>query len=289
MEFNDQTLMEYLKKQDAKSEATLEALQNVYGVMQKQESRYTAEEEARRKKEEEEKLEKSHMEEASRWDSVVKNMTESITKNVTEAVSKAFQGMDVDGKTPHKVDGGDVSIPQNDKWPASKRTVQEDIEVPAKLRTNTSDVQKPIQAMHEGMPHPEPVVPLAPVMEKVEDYPVEETEGNPAPLDMAALEAMISRLLDEKMVNVQKSTDKKIERFEILLRKSGVREEKGLVGPQLTPLSLGVSTNGNTKETTPIVKSENVSVDGITDEMVKNSSWGDLTNLWIESKGLIKR
>ncbi len=289
MALDEQTLMEYIKKNDAKSEATLEALQNVYGVMQKQESRYTAEEEARKKKEEEEKLEKSRMDEASRWDAVTKSMTESITKNVTEAVTKAFQGMDVDGKTSHKVDGGDVSIPQNDKWPASKRTVQEDIEVPAKLRTATSEVQKPIQAMHEGVPHEEPVVPpMTPVMEKVEEYPVEETEGQAQPLDMASLEAMISRLLDEKLVNVQKSTDKKIGRFEELLKKSGIREEKGLAGPKLTSLSLGIPTDGKT-EVTPIVKSENTPTDGITDEMIKNASLRDLTTLWAESKGLNKR
>lgn len=236
-----------------------------------------------KEKEEEEKKKAEAEKEALVKAAEDKARTESITKAVIEAISKQmFQGLDVDGKTMKKVDGGDVTLPAPAGWPMNKRGAGEDQEKPASLKTETAEVQKPIQAMHQGIPHHDESS-HTPAMAPVEggaapQYPTEEEEEKEVP-NLDQMRAMQNQLLEmqKMMSDLKKSTDVAIKKgVETELKKMGIHQEISSA-PKINAIPasrLGAQEN-------PLIKSENsgdLTLEQIQkdQEVIGNTDWNSL-------------
>ena len=193
------------------------------------------EKEEQKKEEEEEELEKSAF--ALEKASLIKEITEGVLAAIKQG------GMEVEGKEPKSVGGRDA-------WPIDSRVVEEGRQVPVTLRTDTKEVQKPIQAMQKHMMNAEvPVVPeeeeipprevppVPPEEDGSAEYPEEEDKYKEYPEQMKSLAKELIALKKSVAAN-EKSRNTEIQKgIEVGLQKLGYKKEmstrpinKGLLG-----------------------------------------------------------
>lgn len=213
----------------------------------------------------EEEKEKEELEKQS----LVKAVTDAVMKQITNpAVLKQLQNLH--GDTAFKVSGKDT-------WPMSSRPAAEDKETTAKLRNETEEVQKPIQAMQKQSPveevapeldddvHPEEcrcencpkgIAVKASEFPKEEDkFPKQEAEY---PEDMRAMLKNLQKqnsVLTKELINLKKSQDTLVKSsVKGALEKVGFREEKNVSGVRLLKSTLGVTEMDIKKSEDPKVK-----------------------------------
>lgn len=192
--------------------ANAEVLNKLNSRLEKQDM---DEEEEWRKEKEMEEMEEAGMEKAA--------LVKEIVGQVFAALKQG--GLELDADKEHKVSGKDT-------WPMSGRPAAEDEEVPAKVRSETNEVQKPIVASQK-MDHPEEEE------EGPEEYPMEEDEEKDVPVEMKSMAKELMALkksnedLKKNMAQmVRKATEDQ-------LRKMGFQEEKGLTAPKMIKSLVG--------------------------------------------------
>lgn len=201
-----------------------------------------------------------------------------------EAEMKAYiagvvkQVMELNSDKEAKVGGTD--------WPMDANPAGEDGEVKAKVRTATSEVQKPIQAMHnKGGMYKDDVVGDEEIVEDGameqptvhDDYPMEEEDERDVP-GMAEYKALLNQFqsMSKEMDALKKSIPSMIAKTrDETLAKTGYRVERGLSAPKRiegsnAPKPLGASP-------APIAKSETNGEDVV--ERLSNLSHNALADI----------
>mgnify|MGYP001562405969 FL=1 len=178
---------------------------------------------------------------------------------VTDVIAALKEGglMDLNAKKEVKVGG-------KDKWPMSGRPAAEDEEKTTKVRTETGEVQKPIQAMKKAadleeeekdkelMPGEEMEEKgVVPPEEMVPEEDEDKDGSEEYPQEMKAVISKMKADFKKQLASFQKSMETNIKKeTESRMRKMGFREERGLASPKIR--SLGV-------DETPIVKAQKAS------------------------------
>lgn len=254
---------EIMTRVEKQMEGTNLALAAVAEVLQKMDSRFTADDEAIMQKADEQAANEEHT-------ALVKEIASAVF-----SVLKADNGMDVDGTKVNNASSTGKSAGNAD-----------DSEKKASVDSKTDSVQATIQAMlkEDEEEEDEEAIEGAKYAKKGEDdYPLDEEEeedkaaemrkeGDDEEEDDDEMSEMRKRLNDLKkqVASYEANMEKAIQsESEERLRKMGFREETSLQGPKLLD---GIGVDG----TTPIAKSTKT---GDTVEQLMNLSWKELRNL----------
>lgn len=253
---------EIMTRVEKQMEGTNLALAAVAEVLQKMDSRFTADDEAIMQKAEQQAANEEHT-------ALVKEIASAVF-----SVLKEDNGMDVDGTKVNNASSTGKSAGNAD-----------DSEKKASIDSKTDSVQATIQAMlkEDEEEEDEEAIEGARYAKKGDDYPLDEEEneedaaemrkeGDDEEEDDDEMSEMRKRLNDLKkqVASYEANMEKAIQsESEERLRKMGFREETSLQGPKMLD-RIGVDG------TTPIAKSAET---GDTVEQLMNLSWKELRNL----------